>query len=335
METVYFKTLLAVVETGSFSRAAERLCITQSAVSQRIKLLEGRYGYTLIDRAGNFLVPTAAGELVIQKARVIIEHELALLGALKLLPAKTVISFCCSPCFGTVFLPALVRDFVLRNSEQIDFRCVLGSSQGAVRGLRDTDFNIIVIEHCTPLDLSPYDVISLPNDEIIFVSNPATGLDVPEPDLSQLLNLPVIMRKEGCSGTEQLAANLARFGKVLEDFRSVTGLDDPRLIVQTVKTEPYLAFVPKSLVLKELAEGSLRAHTVKGFSHARFRSLVTAPKRYSDPCRSNFIKAVMETVCHISAVSMPGDGPGSRWHKKRPSGRRAPLNSAVTNNAAI
>lgn len=335
METVYFKTLLAVVETGSFSRAADRLCITQSAVSQRIKLLEGRYGYTLIDRSGNLLVPTVAGELVIQKARIIIEHERALLGALKLLPAKSVISFCCSPCFGAVFLPMLLRDFVLLKAEEIDFRCVLGSAQGAIRGLRETDFNIIVIEHVSSPDFTPYDVISLPNDETVFISNPGTGIDMPELDMNRLLNLPIILRKEGCSSTEQLVANLARFGKGLEDFKSVIGLDDPRLILQTVKTEPYLAFVSRSLVLKELAEGTLRAHTVKGFTHARYRSLITCHKRHSDPCREDFIQAVIETVCRISSLSMPGGAVVSPWHKKRPSGRRAPLNSSITNSAAI
>jgi len=44
METRYLKTLVATVEEGSFSRAAEVLYITQSAVSQRIKFLEEHFG---------------------------------------------------------------------------------------------------------------------------------------------------------------------------------------------------------------------------------------------------------------------------------------------------
>lgn len=43
METMYLKTLIVAAEKGSFSKASTELCITQSAVSQRIKFLEERY----------------------------------------------------------------------------------------------------------------------------------------------------------------------------------------------------------------------------------------------------------------------------------------------------
>ncbi len=39
-----------LVETGSFSRAAEKNFVSQSAVSQRLRALETDYGQTLIDR---------------------------------------------------------------------------------------------------------------------------------------------------------------------------------------------------------------------------------------------------------------------------------------------
>ena len=44
METRYLNTLVASVEAGTFSKAAEILHITQSAVSQRIKFLEAEVG---------------------------------------------------------------------------------------------------------------------------------------------------------------------------------------------------------------------------------------------------------------------------------------------------
>lgn len=44
MDTQYLATFIAVAESGSFSRAAERLHLTQPAVSKRIALLEQRLG---------------------------------------------------------------------------------------------------------------------------------------------------------------------------------------------------------------------------------------------------------------------------------------------------
>lgn len=55
------RTFLAVVETGSFVEAADRVCVTQSTVSMRIKTLEGQLGKTLFDRNKAGAVLTRAG----------------------------------------------------------------------------------------------------------------------------------------------------------------------------------------------------------------------------------------------------------------------------------
>ena len=73
--------LTALVEEGSFERAARRLSITQSAVSQRLKTLEGLAGTVLIAR-DRPLRATPAGRLLFKHAlqlrllRTDLEHEL-------------------------------------------------------------------------------------------------------------------------------------------------------------------------------------------------------------------------------------------------------------------
>lgn len=64
-------TFVRVVECGSFSRAAQRLGITQPAVSLRLRQLENRLGVTLLERVGRQVRPTAAGaELLVHAARI-------------------------------------------------------------------------------------------------------------------------------------------------------------------------------------------------------------------------------------------------------------------------
>ncbi|MGH8821738.1 MAG: LysR family transcriptional regulator ArgP [Rhodoferax sp.] len=60
--------LAAIVEEGGFERAAQRLCITQSAVSQRLRSLEAQVGTVLIVRSRP-LKPTAAGQLLLKHTR--------------------------------------------------------------------------------------------------------------------------------------------------------------------------------------------------------------------------------------------------------------------------
>ena len=61
MDTRQLAAFCAVVERESFSQAAQRLGVTQPAVSQQIRALEQRVGKQLLDRSGRRVVPTEAG----------------------------------------------------------------------------------------------------------------------------------------------------------------------------------------------------------------------------------------------------------------------------------
>jgi LysR family transcriptional regulator (chromosome initiation inhibitor) len=61
--------LAAIIEEGGFERAAQRLSITQSAVSQRLRALEAQVGTVLIVRSRP-LKPTSAGQLMLKHAKM-------------------------------------------------------------------------------------------------------------------------------------------------------------------------------------------------------------------------------------------------------------------------
>ena len=62
--------LAAIVEEGGFERAAQRLSITQSAVSQRLRALEAQVGTVLIVRSRP-LKPTSAGKLLLKHTKML------------------------------------------------------------------------------------------------------------------------------------------------------------------------------------------------------------------------------------------------------------------------
>jgi len=70
------RTLRAIVESGSFTGAAARLHLTQSAVSWKIKRLEERLGHALLIRDGKTIEPTAMGdELLLHAERILDAHD--------------------------------------------------------------------------------------------------------------------------------------------------------------------------------------------------------------------------------------------------------------------
>ena len=75
MDIRRLKTFLAVCETGSLSRAAERLHISQPALTRRIQELESEYGAVLFERAKKGMTPTEAGLLLQVRARQIVNLD--------------------------------------------------------------------------------------------------------------------------------------------------------------------------------------------------------------------------------------------------------------------
>jgi DNA-binding transcriptional LysR family regulator len=65
------KTFAAVVDSGGFTKAAERVHLTQSTVSQQIKKLETSFGHTLLlrDKSSGNIQTTEEGELLLSYAR--------------------------------------------------------------------------------------------------------------------------------------------------------------------------------------------------------------------------------------------------------------------------
>src|SRR5690348_7455708 len=62
------RTVLAIARGGSVTRAADRLHLTQSALSHHLRDLEERLGTPLFVRAGKRMLPTPAGEALVRSA---------------------------------------------------------------------------------------------------------------------------------------------------------------------------------------------------------------------------------------------------------------------------
>ena len=72
LEFRHMETLLALSECGSLSKAAERLCLTQSALSHQLKALEGHYGAAVVEKNIRPLRFTAIGDRLLTLARSVL-----------------------------------------------------------------------------------------------------------------------------------------------------------------------------------------------------------------------------------------------------------------------
>ncbi|MEY3395665.1 MAG: hypothetical protein RL346_1901 [Verrucomicrobiota bacterium] len=69
------RAFVAVADEGSFTQAAKRMLVTQSAVSHSLRTLENQLGCKLLDRSGKRVVTTPEGDLLLLRCRKLL-HEL-------------------------------------------------------------------------------------------------------------------------------------------------------------------------------------------------------------------------------------------------------------------
>jgi LysR family transcriptional regulator, hydrogen peroxide-inducible genes activator len=127
----------AVIETGGFSRAAERLDLSQSAVSQTIANLEHRLGTVLL-RRGHPPQLTEAGMRLLRFAEKVLNEERETLADIEQIKsgALSTLSLALSPATNARFGVALLKDFSERNP-LTRLKVVVAPSREIVHGVSD------------------------------------------------------------------------------------------------------------------------------------------------------------------------------------------------------
>src|SRR6185503_10940817 len=143
MEIRQLRAFVAIADAGTFTAAAQRVHITQAAISMQIRQLETELGVKLFVRAPRRVLLTEAGEQLLQRARHILrDHDAALdevtelagtqRGRLRIGSASAVVT--------TDVLPKLLQEVRLQNAgANVTF--VSGTSDALVRQLLDGELD--------------------------------------------------------------------------------------------------------------------------------------------------------------------------------------------------
>ena len=106
-----------IIRTGSFTRAATSLGLTQPALTRNMKLMEGRLGFELMVRSRQGIIPTALGERILEEANAIVlaERRISALTDNLKRGYDTELRVGCTPTLSLHALPQPVADFARDN----------------------------------------------------------------------------------------------------------------------------------------------------------------------------------------------------------------------------
>lgn len=258
MGVVNFKRLEAfywAAKLNSCSRAAERLCVTQPAVTMQIRELERAYKVRLFRREGNRLELTEAGQALFCYAQRI--FDLAQEAEERLLEMsrarEEVLRLGATRTYVRYVLPQLVSAFQRENPQ---VRVVLreGGSLQLLEDLLSQKQDLVIAAPLRP----PRNVRSLSfRQEEIFlvVSRNHPWFDRNEVSIEELKG-QVVVTRERESATHTLVSNLFhKYG--LKTTVSLEG-EDGEFIKEVLKEGDKVSFLVMPAIQKELREGWLK-----------------------------------------------------------------------------
>jgi len=146
----YLQYFLTVCDVQSFTVAAQKLGVTQSAISQGINCLEKEVGFSLLERKGNGFVPTSLGDILRQDGKKLLEQYDAMISHLysTSVPEEEKESSLCIGFLNGALpteIAAYLSDF--KNSyPQVSFSFVSDTHQGLWDGLKNGRYQLIVCD---------------------------------------------------------------------------------------------------------------------------------------------------------------------------------------------
>lgn len=156
MELENLQAFIAVTESSSFSRAAERLFVTQSAVSKRIATLEHSLETRLFDRIGHKISLTEAGQVLLPRARgILLEIEDSRRTVRNLSGAVSgTLRIATSHHIGLHRLPPVLRDFTRHYPEvTLDIRFIDSEAACSLVAQGQLEMGIVTLPLHPPAEL--------------------------------------------------------------------------------------------------------------------------------------------------------------------------------------
>lgn len=281
----HLRIFITIVECKTMRKAAEKLYISQPAVSQAISELEKYYGVKLFERLSQRLYITEAGETLLSYARHIVSSFEDMESAMFDASSKMTIKIGGSVSIGTTMLIDIVKKFE-EEIPGIDVRVTVNNTSTIENKVCLSELDLAIVEGCLQSD----EIIQIPvyNDELVMVVGKDHSFwDRQCISISELHNQDVISREEGSANRNQFEQLLIENKIKINKKWSCTNTE---AIKNLVKDGKGIAIISKLLIKKEIEEKKLRIVNVDNIKVYRESKLIYHKNKYISPQMKKFIE---------------------------------------------
>jgi DNA-binding transcriptional LysR family regulator len=301
MNFTHLYAFYEVARAGGISAGAERLRVSQPAVTREIRELEERVGLALFDRQPRGVALTEAGHLLFGHAEKIFALADIAESQLKELAGLDAghLRIGASATLGVYLVPELVAQFSERHPK-VTVDLTVTNTESVEAGLRELKFAVGFVEG--PFDASILHARPIGKDEVAVIAaagHPWSGTRL---RTSDLVNGTVIMREPG-SGTRAIVEDAYR-GKGLS-IEPLMSVSDTEAIKRMLRVSHALAYLSVLSVRDELFRGVLTAIEVDGMHVSRQLYMVWLKERSLSPSARAFVDAVPVSDAYVNDRHVP------------------------------
>ncbi|MBA3843978.1 MAG: LysR family transcriptional regulator [Actinobacteria bacterium] len=289
MDTRQLQAFCEVVERKSFSQAAERLGVTQPAVSLQVRSLEKRLGTQLLDRSGRRVEPTEAGLRLYRGAQRLLQLEDELVSdiseeATGELAGTFEIGASTGP--GGVVLAQLLCQFADAHP-QIHVALSVFDTQTVVDRVADRSLQLGVVGAAPRHRGVEYEPFF--HDTVVLACPPGHAFAGRTITLDDLQGETLIVMQDGAGVRQMIDDELARAGRPLRDLDVRLELGLQESVTSAVRGGYGVTFISRSSVENDLAAGTLVEARVSGLTLEREIYLVRAAGRAETRAARGFV----------------------------------------------
>jgi DNA-binding transcriptional LysR family regulator len=240
LDIITLKSFVAIASSHSFTKAAKKVCRTQSAISQQIARLEHLLGKKLLQRDKEILL-TLDGEIFLEYAKKILKLHEELLYKFNEKELKGEVRFGLPEDFATLFLADVLTDFtIIHPGIMLHIECDL--TLNLMERFKQKEFDLVLVKMCKPQDFpNGQDILS---EKLEWVGNIELSTKFKNSEA-----LPLVLSPHPC-------VYRARAMKALEDrgikWQLVFSSPSYNSTIAAVKAGLGISILPRIMVPKDL-----------------------------------------------------------------------------------
>lgn len=288
-----FFTFLTLCETGSFTKTAKKLHITQPAVSHHMKYLEDYYHTKLYNCTNRKFRLTPAGKALYQYVNSVHSDSERIKGQLSLMPNSIKeLRLGAEQSAGESFLPYLIIAFMEKNPDY-KIRIIIDNYDELSKKLNEGVLDCFLMDGF--VSNTEYDYYELCSSSTVCVCSPQHPLAGKEIGLEEVYKNTLVLGADQTPSRKRLESifqdrhvSTMSFSNLIEVSNSLT------IVKQLLLQNIGISFLFKSGVANELKNGTLQQIYIRNFYEYHPYNLISLHNSYFHTNQTDFIKFCQE-----------------------------------------